>query len=65
MQRDLDRLRRRKRLKQRVIIVVMLSGMAALLMVGMRACSDQYQEPYNKEYRPMDTEQQNSARPEN
>lgn len=64
MQRDLDRLWRRKRLKQRIIIVVAFSCVAALLVVGMRACSDQYQEPYNKEYRPMDTEQKNSARPE-
>ena len=58
MQEDLDRLRKRKRRIQRVVVVLGLTVVAALLIVGVRACSDQFQEPYNKDYRPMDTERQ-------
>jgi len=41
-----------------VVVVLGLTVVAALLIVGVRACSDQFQEPYNKDYRPMDTERQ-------
>ncbi len=58
MQKDLDRLWKRKRRRQRVVTVLVLAIVAALLIVGVRACSDQFQEPYNKDYRPMDTERQ-------
>jgi len=56
VQKDLDRLRKRKRRVHRVITILIISIVAALIIVAMRACSEQYQEPYNKEYRPMDIE---------
>ena len=37
-----------------MVVVLGLAAVAALLIVGMRACSDQFQEPYNKDYRPVD-----------
>ncbi len=58
MQKDLNRLWKRKRRIQRVVAVLSLAIVAALLIVGVRACSNQFQEPYNKEYRPMDAERQ-------
>ncbi len=41
-----------------MLAVLGLAIVAALLIVGVRTCSAQFQEPYNKEYRPMDTERQ-------
>jgi hypothetical protein len=58
MKKDLDRLWRRKRRRQRVVAVLGLTIVAALLIVGVRTCSGQFQEPYNRDYRPMDTERQ-------
>jgi predicted nucleic acid-binding Zn ribbon protein len=65
MQKDLDRFRKRKRRRHRLTAVLLLSIIAALLVAGVRSCSDRYQEPYNKEYRPMDVEQQHVVRPKN
>jgi len=56
MQRDLDKLRKRKRRMKRVLLVLSLTFIAALLVVGVRTCSEQFQEPYNKDYRPVDTD---------
>lgn len=65
MQKDLDRLRRSRQRRRRVLAVLAISALAALIVVGVRSCSDRYQEPYNKEYRPMDSEPQNVVRPRN
>ena len=54
MQKDLDRLWKRKRRMKRVLLVLGLTIVAALLVVGVRTCSEQFQEPYNKDYRPVD-----------
>jgi len=58
MQKDLDRLWKRKRRRQRVVAVLGLAIVVALLIVGVRACSDQFQEPYNRDYHPVDVERQ-------
>lgn len=63
MQKDLNRLWKRKRRMHRVFAVLGLTIVAALLVVGVRACSDQYKEPYNKDYRPMDTSRQKAVEP--
>jgi len=39
----------------RVAGVLFLTIAAALMVVLMRACSDQFEGPYNRDYRPMDT----------
>jgi len=66
MQKDLDKLRRSKRRLRRVLAVLAISAVAALVVVGMKSCSEQYKEPYNKEYRPMDSsDTQNVVRPKN
>lgn len=56
MQSDLNRLRRRKSRRHRVIGLFLLCAVVALVMVMMRTCSDQFAEPYNTNYQPMDTE---------
>ncbi|MFC1567765.1 hypothetical protein ACFL3K_01005 [Pseudomonadota bacterium] len=63
MQKDLDKLRKRKRRIQRMLIVLALAIVAALLIVGVRSCSDQFQEPYNKDYRPVDDGRQKLMEP--
>jgi hypothetical protein len=65
MQKDLNKLWKRKRRMHRVFAVLIVTIAAALLIVSMRSCSDQFQEPYNKDYRPMDVESRNVVRPEN
>jgi len=65
MQKDLDKLRRSKRRLRRILAVLAISSVAALIVVGVRSCSNQYQEPYNKEYRPLDSETQKVVRPKN
>jgi len=56
MQEDLTRLRRRKRRLHKIAALLFLCVFVALSMVVMRSCSDQFSEPYNKDYQPMDTE---------
>ena len=60
MQRDLDQLQRKKRRKRGrkgLLVIIGVSMVAALTLVGMRMCSEQYGgEEYNKGYRPMDTD---------
>lgn len=56
MQRDLNRLQKRKRLIYRALGLLMLTLIAAVVVVSMRSCSEQFNEPYNKDYRPMDTQ---------
>ena len=63
MQKDLNKLWKRKRRLHRVFTVLSLTIVAALIVVGVRTCSDQYQEPYNKDYRPMDAGRQKAVEP--
>ena len=56
MQKDLSRLRRRKSRLHKIGALIFLCLFVALSMVMMRSCSDQFSEPYNKGYQPMDTE---------
>jgi len=65
MQKDLDKLRRSKRRTHRILAILAISAVAALTIVGMKSCSEQYKEPYNKEYRPMDSDTQHVVRPKN
>ncbi|MFQ5581112.1 MAG: hypothetical protein ACE5F3_00610 [Mariprofundaceae bacterium] len=61
MQHDLDRLRRHKQSRHRLFSVLAVSIMAALTVVIMRSCADQFTGPYNKGYQPMDAERQQLA----
>jgi len=63
MQSDLNRLRRRKSRRHRVIGLFLLCAVVALVMVMMRTCSDQFAEPYNTNYQPMDTERKQGNNP--
>ncbi|MDT8377024.1 MAG: hypothetical protein RQ867_09875 [Mariprofundaceae bacterium] len=63
MQKDLDKLWKRKRQINRLLAVLSLTIIAALLVVGVRTCSDHFQEPYNKDYRPVDNVNQKPMEP--
>ena len=63
MQKDLDRLWKRKRRIRRLFVVLGLTIAAALLIVGVETCHRQFQEPYNKDYRPLDSEPQKVMEP--
>lgn len=56
MQKDLNRLLKRKRRTRRVWSILALMLIAAIAVVLMRSCVDQFKGPYNKDYRPMDTQ---------
>lgn len=64
MQRDLDRLRKRKRLLQRVLAVAALTFALAFVLVAIKSCGERFGDTYNKEYRPLDTERQPSQKGE-
>ncbi|MCF7821201.1 MAG: hypothetical protein K9M17_02010 [Mariprofundaceae bacterium] len=63
MQKDLDRLLRRKRRMRRLFGVLGLTVAVALLIAGVHSCRTQFQEPYNKDYRPLDSEPQKVMEP--
>jgi len=58
MQHDLDRLRKHRQFRHRLLGVLAISVLAALSVVIMRSCADQFNEPYNKGYHPMDIQRQ-------
>ncbi len=63
MQSDLNRLRHRKSRRHKIIGLFVLCVVVALVMVMMRTCSDQFAEPYNTNYQPMDTERKQGNNP--
>ncbi len=63
MQSDLNRLRYRKSRRHKIIGLFVLCVVVALVMVMMRTCSDQFAEPYNTNYQPMDTERKQGNNP--
>jgi len=63
MQRQLNRMRRRKRVRRRFLVVTLIALLVAMAAVSMRACTDSFRGPYNKGYQPMDEERvQNPGR---
>jgi len=54
MQRDLNHLVRRKQKRKRILIILVITILASIIAVSMRECSQKFQEPYNKEYKPLD-----------
>jgi hypothetical protein len=54
MQRQLDRMWRKKRTRRRFLAIICVSFLTALVVVAMRACSDGFNRPYNQGYQPMD-----------
>jgi len=64
MQRDLNRLKYRKSRRHKVIGLFILCALVALVMVMMRTCSDQFSEPYNTNYQPMDTDRKQGITPD-
>jgi len=64
MRRDLARLRRRRKRGRKMLVLLILCAFVAMAMVTMRACSDQFSQPYNKDYKPMDIQRQGENPPE-
>ncbi|MDX8397030.1 MAG: hypothetical protein R8K49_01795 [Mariprofundaceae bacterium] len=63
MQREMNRLRRRKRSIHKIIGVVAICLLVSLVMVSIRSCSDQLDEVQNDSYHPMDTQRLQGNRP--
>ena len=61
MQRDLNHLIRRKKKLKRFVIILVLTMLASIIAVSMRECSQSFQEPYNKDYKPLDKIQKNNS----
>ena len=60
MQRDLNHLIRRKQKLKRFFIILLVTIIASIIAVSMRECSQSFQEPYNKDYKPLDKIQKNN-----
>ncbi len=54
MQKDFNRLIRRKKLMRRWLSLLLLTLVFSAAAVSMRDCARNFDEPYNKDYRPMD-----------
>lgn len=52
MQRQLIRMRRKKRARKRIMLVIGVSCLTALALVGMRACTGGFDESYNRASHP-------------
>ncbi|HXH72685.1 MAG TPA: hypothetical protein VNI58_07735 [Mariprofundaceae bacterium] len=63
MQHDLDQLLSRRRRRRRIVGTVAVLFMLALMLGLARACSSQFNDPYNKAYTPLDTSRQPGKEP--
>jgi predicted PurR-regulated permease PerM len=61
MQHDLDRMLQHRRRRRRIVAIIVATMLAALVVVVMRSCVDQFNEPYNKAYQPLDEERQKAV----
>ncbi|MDX8394894.1 MAG: hypothetical protein R8K22_00605 [Mariprofundaceae bacterium] len=55
---DFRRSRRRKQNWHRWLSVLVVAMVAGMSLAWMRGCADQFEVPYNQEYRPMDAQKQ-------
>ena len=63
MQKDLHKFWKLKRRLRRAFGAWGFMLVVVLIVFAVRACNEQFQEPYNMDYRPMDTQQQKATRP--
>jgi hypothetical protein len=54
MQRELNPLKRRKQKRKRFFVILAITVVASIVAISMRECSQKFQEPYNKDYKPLD-----------
>ncbi|MDQ6980851.1 MAG: hypothetical protein Q9N62_11295 [Ghiorsea sp.] len=54
MQRDFDHFVKHKKQRNRFIAIFILTLLAAAIVVLVQECSQSFNEPYNKDYQPMD-----------
>jgi len=54
MQRDFNHFVRHKQRRHRFLIIFILTLLAAITVVFVQECSQSFNEPYNKDYQPMD-----------
>jgi membrane-anchored protein YejM (alkaline phosphatase superfamily) len=60
MQRELNHLIRRKQKRKRFFVILAITVVTSIVAVSMRECSQNFQEPYNKDYKPLDKQQATS-----
>ncbi len=58
MQRDLNHYLKRKQRWRRFIVILIITMLAAATAVFMRECNQKLDEPYNKDYIPLDNRTQ-------
>jgi len=54
MQKDVDRLMRKKRTRKRVLVITMIAMLASIVAISMRQCGEKVQESLNQKFRPLD-----------
>ena len=54
MQRDFDHFVNHKKKRNRFIAIFLLTILSAAIVVLVQECSQSFDEPYNKDYQPMD-----------
>ena len=54
MQRDFDHFVTHKKKRNRFIAIFILTILSAAIVVLVQECSQSFDEPYNKDYQPMD-----------
>lgn len=54
MQRDFNHFVKHKKQRNRFIVIFVLTILAAAVVVLIQECSQSFDEPYNKDYQPMD-----------
>jgi len=54
MQKDLNRFIGHKKQRNRFITIFILTMLAAGIVVLVQECNQSFNEPYNKDYQPMD-----------
>ena len=54
MQRDFDHFVNHKKRRNRFIVIFLLTILSAAIVVLVQECSQSFDEPYNKDYQPMD-----------
>ena len=57
MQDNLDSFKIHKRRKKRVVSILIFTFIMALITVSMRDCNQGFDEPYNKDYQPVDQQE--------
>ena len=60
MQKDLNHYLKQKQRKRRFLMILLITFITASALVLIRECSQSLDEPYNKDYQPVDQSRKNN-----